>query len=488
MKKSYSLSRRTFLSSVGAATGLVTLLDRLEAQEAGEVTPKRFMVIQRPVGTIFDNWWPSGNGSDLSTYTLSRILEPFAPLRDKMIVLRGLGLPYGGSAGGGHERGTVLTVTGRRAPKLYPGNGGDDPYAEGPSVDQALLEASPILKDVAIQSLQLSCDQRADTPGEVSPRHLSYSGPHAPMAPYYQPLDAYERVFGTLMPGGTSNENLEALARARAAKKSVLDFALRDLGRMRQLAPSSQLEKLDAYEAAVRELEEELDADPSDPSFCGVSDPPEVVHVSQRVDPYGGNNISTERDDEKHRRIGEMHLAVVKAAFRCDLTRTVTFQWSPGTNHVSFADMWPPDPSIFKVHHTTSHNPETDDIREFLTRIEIWYAERISTFLQELATTEDVTGQPILDNTLVPYITEISHGFSHSWNNMPWLLFGGASTGLRGGQYWEHNGGQPSSATGFNLRSTNDYWMACGPPLGVDDFVLGDDQTMYSGAIEGLFS
>lgn len=485
--KSYMHSRRAFLGGIGAAVGLVSMLDRLSAQEEGGKPIRRLLTVQRPVGTISENWWPSGSGSDLSTYTLPRILQPFSPVQDRMVVFRGLGLPYDGSSGGGHERGTVLTVTGRRAPNLYPGNGGDDPYAEGASVDQLLLQGSSILQDVPIQSLQLSCDRRADTPGEVSPRHLSYSAARAPMTPYYQPLEAYERVFGSVMPGGPSDENLEELARARANKKSVLDFALRDLERMRTLAPAAQRVKLDAYEAAIRELELELDVQPTDPELCTVPDAPEVVEVSQRVDPYGGENVSTERDDEKHLRIGQMHLSIVKAAFRCDLTRTVTFQWSPGTNHVSFGGMWPPDEAIFKVHHTTSHNQNTPEIREFLTRIEIWYAEKLATFLQELAATEDIGGGSLLDTTVVPYITEVSEGHSHSWNNMPWLLFGGQDTGLRGGQYWAHSGGSSSSATGQNLRSTNDYWMACGKPFGLDDFVVGDDETMYAEALPGIF-
>ncbi len=489
--KSYKHSRRIFLGAIGGAAGLVGLLDRLEAQEEGDPPIRRLFTVQRPVGTIWDNWWPSGNGSDLAGYTLGRIMEPFESLKDKMVIFRGIGLPHKGSAGGGHERGTVLTVTGRRAPNLYPGNGGDDPYAEGPSVDQLYLAASPILQNAPIQSLQLSCDQRADTPGEVSPRHLSYSGPHAPLAPYYQPLQAYERVFGSVMPGGTTDENLEALARARAQKQSVLDFALRDLERMRTVAPASQREKLDAYESAVRDLEMELDsldADPSDPVFCGVSEPPEVVEVSQRVDPYFQGNVSPERDDEKHRRIGEMHLAVVKAAFKCDLTRTVTFQWSPGTNHVSFGNMWPPDEAIFKVHHTTSHNTPDNDIREFLTRIDQWYSQRLATFLMELESTEDFAGHPILENTLVPYISEISEGFTHSWRDMPWVVFGGAGTGLLGGQMWTHDGGTPSGATDGGQRSTNDYWMACAQAFGIPDFVLGDDEEMHSTAIEGIFA
>lgn len=485
--KSYSSSRRAFIGGIGGAVGLVSLLDRLEAQEEGANPIRRLLTVQRPVGTIPENFWPTGSGTDLSTYALSRILQPFAPVRDRMVVFRGLGLPYEGSSGGGHERGTVLTVTGRRAPNLYPGNGGDDPYAEGASVDQLLLQGSSILQDVPIQSLQLSCDRRADTPGEVSPRHLSYSAARAPMTPYYQPLDAYERTFGSVMPGGTTNENLEALARARAQKKSVLDFALRDLARMRTLAPSAQKVKLDAYEAAIRELELELDAIPSDPESCGVPEPPEAVQVSQRVDPYGGQNVSPERDDEKHARIGQMHLSIIKAAFRCDLTRTVTFQWSPGTNHVSFGGMWPADEAIFKVHHTTSHNPNTPEIREFLTRIEVWYAEKLAAFLEELEATDDIDGKSLLDTTVIPYITEVSEGHNHSWNNMPWLLFGGASTGLRGGQYWAHSGGRSSSATGQNLRSTNDYWMACGKPFAVENFVVGDDDSMHSEAIPNIF-
>lgn len=487
MTTSFALSRRTFFRGVGGAAGLCAMLDRAVAQEQGELAPKRLLVVQRPVGTIFEHWWPTGSGTDLATHTLPRILTPFEGQRERMVAFRGLGLPHGGSAGGGHERGTVLMVTGRRAPSLYPGNGGDDPYAEGASIDQLLLQGSATLQDAPIQSLQVSCDRRADTP-EVSTRHLSYSGPRAPMTPYYQPREAYERLFGTLVPGGSTSENLEALARARAAKKSVLDFALRDLSRMRTVAPSAQRPKLDAYEAAVRELELELDSDPSDPVYCGVPTAPELVEVSQRVDAYGSANVSPERDDEKHRRIGELHFSVIKAAFRCDLTRVVTFQWTPGTNHVSFGDMWPPNESIFKVHHTTSHNPETEDVREFMTRVEVWYAERLAGFLAELATTEDITGKNLLDTTLVPYITEVSHGYSHSWNDMPWLLFGGAGTGLRGGQMWRHSGGRPSSATSNNMRSTNDYWMAVSQCFGLEGFTLGDDETMYSGAIEGIFA
>ena len=469
----YQLSRRRFLEAVGGAVGLAAFADSLEATAQDPVPFRRLLIIQRPVGTVYENWWPQGDGVN---FTLSRILTQFEAHRQRMAVLRDLDLPSDGSVGGGHERGSVLMLTGARTTELYPGNGGDDPMAEGASIDQLFLAQSPMLQGPPIASLQLSCDNRADTP-EVSTRHMSYSGPRAPMRPYYQPLDAYMRVFGTLVPGGS----IDALARARAQKQSVLDFALRDLARLRQLAPASSREQLDAHEAAIRALELELDADPSDPMHCGIDAPPEVVNISTHQDSgagfYPGDHTTQERDDVKHDRIAQLHFSVIRAAFRCDLTRVVTFQFSPGTNHVSFGDLWPPDPSAFKIHHTTSHDPDSPDTLEFLTRVEEWYAARVSNFLTDLNATQDLAGGTLLDNMLVPYVTEVGARY-HNWDNMPFLLFGGQNVGLVGNQVWRTGGGR---------RSTNDLWMACAGAFGLPGFVLGDND-QHTTALTGLFA
>jgi hypothetical protein len=466
----YAVSRRRFLEGVGATAVWAALVNKLEAQAEGATPPKRFLVMQRPVGTVYENWWPKSNGAN---FPLSRILTGFQANRERMIVLRDLKLPFDGSVGGGHERGTVLMLTGQRTKTLYPGNGGDDPQSEGPSVDQLFVKQSTALQGTPIASLQLSCDNRADTP-EVSTRHMSYSGARAPMKPYYQPRDAYQRLFGD-MAGST---NTAALAQARLEKKSVLDFSLRDLARLRKLVPASQLAALEAHEMAIRELEKELDQDPGNPATCGVPAVPETISISTYIDPYSSSHVVKERDDVKHDRIAQLHFSLIKAAFRCDLTRVITFQFSPGTNHVSFGDMWPPDPTLFKVHHTTSHDPDTPDTLEFLTRAELWYAERVSKFIAELATETDPQGAALLDNTLVPYVTEVGARY-HNWDNMPFLLFGGKNTKLKGNQVWT-NGGK-------GLRSTNDLWMACAGYYGLPTFTLGDND-QHTTAITGLFA
>lgn len=483
----YRLSRRNFIQGLGGAAGLLGFLRNLEAQDQGTLTaPRRFFVIQHPVGTVRDNYWPSATGSN---FEFSRILAPFEPLRERMVVLGGLNLPTAGGVGGGHERGTVALVTGKRTVGLYPGNGGDDPYAEGPSVDQLFVKQSSMLQGTAVESLQVSCDNRADTP-EVSTRHLSYSGAREPMTPYYQAADAYERLFGTVMPGGPTQDNTEALERARRQKQSVLDFALADLNRMRTLAPASGIELLDRHEEAIRQLEMELDSAPVDAGGCGVPEEPERIEISTRLDNYAYDgdpnaHVVQQRDDEKHDQLGRLHLAVIKAAFKCDLTRTVTFQWSPGTNHVSFQGQWPPNEMANKVHHTTSHEPKNADVNEFLTRIEIWYNERVSAYLQELASEPDLDGTSmILDNTLVPYVTEVANA-DHSWNDMPFTIFGGPGIGLQGGQYSREGGG--GFGGGGGGRTTNDMWMAMARVFGLDDFVLGEDD-LHTDPYPGLFA
>lgn len=461
---------------------MASWLGRAIAIEQGLLNPRRFIVYHRPVGTVQQHWWPEGTGTDLSTYQMSRILTPFTPHLDDMVVLRGLGLPHIGSAGGGGERGLVLSMTGRRCPSLYAANGGDDPMAEGPSVDQLLVRNSPVLRDAPVPSVAVSCDERADTPGEVSTRHLSYSGPSMPIRPFYQPLDTYQRIFGTLLPDGQQS----GLQQALAARRSVLDFALRDLRRMRDVAPAAQWDKLDAYEDAVRQVEGEL-TETFTPASCGIAQPPPFIPVNTRLTPYYTDNTSPERDDLVLRQIGELHTAVIRAGFKCDLNRVATFQWAPATNHVSFGGLWPPNPAINKVHHPTSHKPATADVLEFLTGVEEWFAQRLAMFIQSLKDTTDITGKPLFATTVLAYITEVGKADS-SWNYMPWLLLGGGDTGIRGGQMWTHNGTRPSSATSQLMRSTNDFWMSLGQPFGVDDFVVGDDRTMYSGPIEGLFS
>lgn len=469
----YRTTRRNFLYG-GAATALGFWLRRAEAFAQGAPPVKRFFVIHHPVGTVRNNWLCQGTETD---FKLSRILAPFEPVKKHMVVLDGIDIVANG-VGGGHEQGTVTVMTGVRTTELYPGNGGDDPKAAGPSIDQILLKGSTSLKGPPIASLQVSCDDRVDV-AEVSTRRLSYSGVAAPMDPYLVPHLTYQRVFGTMVPGAT-DASADALAKARMLKKSVLDFGLSDLNKLRTLAPSSERERLDAHEDAIREMERTLDAAPMSADGCGITMPPPMLKpfVDAAGNRIGNGNYSTTDakmgEQTTHEMIGKLHFEVIKAAFTCDLTRVVTFQWSPGTNHVAFAGMYPPDMNAVKMHHPLSHEFNNPDAPEFLTRIDTWYSERVSAFIQALEAAKGPDGLSLLENTLIPYVTEVARA-DHSFNNAPFVVFGGAGTKLKqGGVFKKYN----------PKRTPNDMWLACAQMMDMPSLTTLGPKDYYKGPLD----
>src|SRR6185369_6749997 len=159
---------------VGGAIGLKTMLRNLEASAQGMPSPARMLVTHWPVGTVRPDFIPTGSGT---TYTTSPILKPFedAGLRNDMIVLAGLSvsmIPI--SAGGGHEGGTVLMMTGTGVPGTRAGEPEqDDAYSGGPSFDQIFLKNVPALQRPGLGSVNAICDSRVDYL-ETSTQCLSY--------------------------------------------------------------------------------------------------------------------------------------------------------------------------------------------------------------------------------------------------------------------------------------------------------------------------
>src|SRR5262249_42799536 len=146
--------------------------------------------------------------------------------------------------------------------------------------------------------------------------------------------------------------------------------------------------------------------------------PPDIFAVADDGGDHPEDTRATESDEDQHRRIGEAFQAIIRAAFVCDLTRIATFQWSPGTNHVAFKGRHPDNPDGVFTHHPVSHlvgdtqilepNPakRNGDV-QFLVNIEKWYNERTTDLVTKLASTNDAFGNPLLDHTIVPYISEV---------------------------------------------------------------------------------
>src|SRR6185503_21356947 len=158
-------------------------------------------------------------------------------------------------------------------------------------------------------------------------------------------------------PGGMMRD--EAAIRLLKHRRSVLDYSMKELARLGTLAPSSERPKIDAHTAAIRGIELQLTQQINDPGSSGMCTlpamPPSTLKGGEGSK-FDYNNPKASKSDEMlHEQIGQAHAGIIRAAFACDIIRVATFQWSPGTNHVSFAGLDPNSPATIYMHHPLSH-------------------------------------------------------------------------------------------------------------------------------------
>jgi hypothetical protein len=390
--------------------------------------------------------------------------------------------------------------------------GQQDHCAGGPSIDQILLDRSPLLggalspspTKTPFGSLQLAADIRS-TRDEVAPRVLSYRPPTSdpnislarqPLYPDTQPLSAFNRLFGGAMPPGTDKS--AALAR----ELSVLDFMRSDLARLRTLAPASEKDRLDVHADAIRQLESTIRQTLSgSPSVCTTPPPPGMFPTTpgnfnvtaadyttlSGVDYYDPANAN----NHPHQVLGQTHLALIKTAFLCDLTRVATFSWSSATSWVAFPGTFDgatlPN-SVPSSPHYPPLSSMSPDAMAWWSAIDRFYSQQSSLAIQSMAAATDIDGNSLLDNTIVVYVTEVSRRWDHDQRNMPLLVFGGKNTGLKGGTFLKITDGPLVSQTGAATgnRPFNDFWLALAPAFGVDLRTLGA-ANQFTGPLPNLF-
>lgn len=453
---------------------MTRLLSNLEAEAEGRGSPPRLLVMYWPCGVVPYLFTPQGEGT---TYEASRYLAPFetAGLREQLSVFYGLRDALTGPGAGGSEGGVVMRMTGVNIPGTR-ANGGewDDAVAGGPSFDQIFQRRIAALQTGYGSPVNAICDARVDS-HETSSQCLSYSyetrevqsareeigliTEHVPLMPEGSPAKLYAQLFSAYMPGGGDSADLY---QALTLRKSVLDYSLGELARLGKLAPASARPTLDAHADAIRKVEQELSEQLAQPlPRCALPPPPDALlaaKVGSKFD-YGNEKVAV-ADSDSVAELGRLHLGVIRAAFQCDITRVATFQWSSAVDKVAFQGLFPRDPDGAYLHHPMSHRvsiPPTvppgagsfeSDVFEFLGNVGTWYNQRTAEALAELKATKDVFGNPLLDHTIVPYVTDTAN-FSHMRDPLPALIFGGRALGMRGGFYSKLS---PS-------RTFNDVWF-----------------------------
>ena len=326
------IPRRTFLAGVGT-TAAGTLLRPLFASAAG-ASPTRLLIVHRPCGTYPTDFFPQTG--DATTFTLPPILQPFAPVKDAMTILNGIYCPRDhGWAGDQHGAGLITMMSGKRPIEIPGTSSGGDPNAKnqqaaGPSFDQMMIKtAGSGLGGTSVPSIQ-STAYRPSSIGLPNFKVMSYDTAGA-LFPESRPDTLFGNIFAASMPGLSAAD----LDRLRAQNKSILDFVSKDLTRLRGLVPKSQLPKLDAHLDGLTTLEAKLTAAPSGGGAGGAA----CTGPTQATPPAQTGDLTI--DEAQHQVIAQNQLAIILAAFQCDLTRVATFSFAHGNSALRFAKIIP---------------------------------------------------------------------------------------------------------------------------------------------------
>jgi hypothetical protein len=404
------LSRRTLLRAGGAAIGL-PLLDAMVpaatavAQTAAAVRP-RMGFFYLPHGAIMDNtrfgaemnrWTPEAAGRD---FELKPILEPFAPLKDYLTVVSGLGnKPAESSAVHAIVPATWLSCEHPRQSHA--------PYA-GVTVDQ--IAASHIGQDTPLPSLEVATEEEGGgaacdgTYGCAYGRTISFRTRTTPMLMEFDPKKAFERIFG--------RGNNEAQRRAVSADyRSLLDMVADEAVSLKRTLGPTDRALIDDYLDSVREIERRIE-------LLGQRD---LTQIDLPDVPVARADFDS---------LLRLQFDLIAAAFQANMTRIVSYMMAAEVSNQPYSHIGIPD-----AFHPLSHHNDNRPSLEKLAQVQRYHVEVFVEFLQKLREMPDGDGGSVLDNSIFLYGSNMSNSNLHNNFPLPTVIAGKGGGTISGGQH-----------------------------------------------------
>jgi len=394
------INRRQFLRNLGVSAATLPFLAGLPSL-AGAEEPRRrqrLVIMFSPNGTLPTEFWPDTEGE---AFDLKSILQPLEPFKNKTLLLKGV---YNKIRGDGdqHMRGMSCLLT---ADRLLPGNimgGGGAPagWAAGISIDQEIrnhLQSRPETK-TRFGSLEFG----VAVPDRADPwTRMSYRGGNQPIAPVDDPYRMFARLYGQM-------KDKDTLV-------SILDDVKADLEKVSRKLSARDKRMLEEHMSLVRNFETELKA-PADAS---------ITHQMPALDP--GIEIVNDNTPQ----LSRMQINLLVNALANDMSRVATLQYMRSVGQAQMRWL-----GVEEGHHTLSHEP--DDNKEAfakLQKINSWFCGEFAYLAKRLSETPEPSGDgTMLENTLLVWTNELGKGNSHTLDNIPIVMAGGAP-GMKMGRF-----------------------------------------------------
>jgi hypothetical protein len=407
-----SISRRTVLRGAGAAIAL-PLLDAMvpafaAARDSAAKPVYRFAAVFVPMGAAksvaagIDHWSPTRVGP----LELTQVLSPLEPIRDRTLVISGLGSHEADTKDGGpHPRLQTAWLTGT---KCKPTEGAD--IQAGVSLDQ--IVAREFGKETQIDSLQLGIEAN-DVLGTCAQRYscaygntITWRTPTSPIPIENNPRAVFERLFG-ISDSTDAHARLSYLRRDR----SVLDSVTAELARFQKKIGADDRVKLDQYTDAVREIERRIQrAEAQSDQQLPVVEQPTGIPASY----------------EDHVKLLSDLLAI---AFQTDLTRVFTFLFAREASSRSYPEIGVPD-----SHHPLSHHQDNPDKLIRLAKVNTFHVGLFASLVEKLKAIREGDGT-VLDHTVILYGSGMGDPHIHNALDLPTVVVSGRGIDIQGNRH-----------------------------------------------------
>jgi len=458
-----SMGRRQLLRGLGTAALALPFMRSFVAHGQLRATPKLLVFatpnafLVGPRGTAdYPGWLPTalhtgtGYAEAPASNPLTGILAPLEPHRSKLVMIDGL---HGVSSVGSHQQtAAMLTGTGVYGDEAPRASGGDGEwYANGESVDQL------IARTIGSRVLGLAFHIDGFQLGEG---YISHLGPNRGFTPIQNPVDAFDRVFGA------ATGDPAAAARI-ARQRSVLDSIAHDIGSLQRRLPAADRARLDAHLDSVHALEADLVA----PASCdgGAIAPGTYDYRSSANLP----------------RLMRDYSRIMVQSLVCGYTRVGFLQ--TGNLGGGYRPSWPEfGISTTYSDHAIAHKfvgeagAGSDGLSQAAAiplglNVQKAYNTLFAELIEQLSTTMDTDGSPMIDNTIVLHVKQM--GENHNKERLFWIMAGGANLGIRTGRFIR----LPSTSP---YRYVNDLHVALCHAMGVTDVDQFGLSTMNHGPLD----
>ena len=400
-------NRRSMLRGVvgGGATVLgLPLLDMFldgngTALASGAPLPSRFATFFWGLGLTPTRWEPATEGRDYITPPQLSFLE--GDLKKKATVFTGFTVNLNGRPSHPHWTGMAAIMTGQcpNRVNLFDGM---------PTFDTAISDT--IGKGTRFRSIEC-------TPFRSAVVSYCSRGQDSMATSDDSPVALYTRLFG---PGFVDPNAPGWKPDPRAViRKSVLSSVKDQRDVLMAQAGASDRARLDQYFTSIREVEQKMNSELSQPA------PAEACIVPARPEdrPRKGDTDTVQYNNEIMSRLTAMALA-------CNQTRVINYQFTPATS-----EMYRPGDTT--VYHSKTHEEPIDGklgyqpISSQLADISVG---GFATFIKALDAIKEGDGT-LLDHALVLGYSDTGWAKIHSIDNIPMVLVGGANGRHKGGTH-----------------------------------------------------